>query len=310
MRTSATAPSRRRMLRSTGVVGAAALAGCLGSPFGDSCTAGADFSMEAASDADVARTVSSPVKELPPVAKRVITAALAGDGEKTYRGVYEPDVHAEYVARPADSTYHRVRVRAGDHVETTGYRYEVAFGDDVPTPRDRREVLDFTDLPTPDRDAFLGAMGASVEKLRRMNGGQFSVVFAYPDARTRERSPFVPSTGTRYVRWEGRLLRVAFAEERPAEVVTYAVTTERVATSTAAFADLVLDAQGVVLDGLSAEQRDVVEQAIDGEYSACEPYSEAFRGLRDRLSIGEHEFASFVRYDGRGYVTELAEWVQ
>jgi hypothetical protein len=92
--------------------------------------------------------------------------------------------------------------------------------------------------------------------------------------------------------------------------VTYTVTAEAVARSTGTFVDRVLDRQGVVLDGLSTEQREVVEAAIDGGYDACEPYSEAFDGLLDRLSTGEYDWASFVRYEGTWYVAEVSQWVQ
>lgn len=251
--------------------------------------------------------MSSPLADLPPLTRRVATDAL-DDGEATYRGFYEPNVGGEYVAD--DAAYYRLAVEAGEHVETTGYRYEVTFGDDVATPTADDRVIDFADLPPADRDAFLGAFGRKVSAIRSASGARFSVVFAHVDGATRERSAFVPPVDTTYVRWQGKTLRVTFAEERPVTVVTYRVTAERVARSTAAFVDGVLDRRGVVLDGLSAEQRDIVESAVDGGYDACEPYSDAFADLLDRLSTGEHGFASFVRYEGRWYISQVSQWVE
>lgn len=263
--------------------------------------------MEAATDERIAAHVSSPLDDLPPIIRRVAADALE-DGEATYRSVHEPSVHDQFVR--SDAGYYRLTVEAGDHVETTGYRYEVAFGDDVATPTADDRVTDFADLPSPDRDAFLAALGAKSEAIRSAEGAGFGVFFAYPDAETRDRSAFVPPVDTLYVRWQGKTMRVTFAQKRPATVVTYAVTAERVARSTAALVDWVLEQRGVVLDGLSADQRDIVESAIDGGYDACEPYSDAFSDLLDRLSTGEHDFASFVRYEGRWYISQVSQWVE
>lgn len=302
------APSRRRLLQSAGLFGVSALAGCLGPFFGDSCVAGTDFSMDPATDAHVANHVSSNAVDLPAIAERVVSDALA-DGEATYRGHYEPNVHADYVVTDGSPNYYRVDVRAGEHVETTGYRYDVAFGDDVATPASGDRVYEFADLPASDREAFLGALGAKA-KIRAAKGARFSVVFAFTDETARERSAFVPPTDTGYVRWQGKTLRLTFAEERPASVVTYTVAAEQVAESTPAFVDHVLAERGIELTGLSAEQRDIVEQATDGGYDACEPYSDAFAGLLEKLSTGEHDFASFVRYDGTWYFASVSQWTE
>lgn len=296
------------MLRSAGVLGSCALAGCLGSPFGDACSAGTDFTLEATTDDGIAAHVSATVAELPPVAGRIADEALA-DGETTYRSYHEPGIHEDFVRREGESAYYRLDVSASEHVETTGYRYEFALGEDVGTPARDDRVLGFADLPPPDRESILAAVGPKA-RLAEARGARFPVVFAYVDGATRERSAFVPPVGTTYLRWQGRTLRVTFAEERPATVVTYAITAEPVARSTSALVDRVLDRRGVVLDDLSAEQRDVVEAAIDGGYDACEPYSDAFAGLLDRLSTGEHDFASFVRYEGTWYVARVSQWVE
>lgn len=302
-------PSRRRVIRSASALGVTAATGCLGPFFGidDSCGAGTDFSATPVTDADVATRASSTVGELAPIVSRLVEDALAG-AKPSFSGYYEPAPRTEYVVRDGEQTYYRVAVQAGDSVGTTGYRYEVAVGDDVPAPADGDEVVAFADLPRPDRESFRLALGEGAARVGTARSIRFSVTFAFADEATQERSAFVPRTDVDYVRWQDTDLRLTFAEERPASVVTYSITADRVAESTAAFADLVLEDRGVVLDGLPADQRDIVEQAIDGGYSACKPHPEAFQDLLERLSTGEHDFASFVRYAGTWYRSSVSEW--
>lgn len=309
MRHLSASPSKRRVLQSIAAVSVTAVAGCV-NPFfgrGDSCGAGTDFSATPATDADVATYASSNVGDLAPIVGRLVEDALA-EGETSYSSYHEPDLHTEYVVRDGEQTYYRVAVQAGESVETTGYRYEVAFGDDVPAPADGDRVVAFADLPRPDRESFLGVLGKKAAGVGKASGAHFTVTFAYADEATQERSAFVPRTDVDYVRWQGTDLRLTFDEEHPVSVVTYSITADRIAESTAEFADRVLEDQGVVLDGLSADQRDIVEQAIDGGYSTCKPYSEAFHDILKRLSTGEHDFASFVRYAGTWYISRVSEW--
>lgn len=199
MRRPPESPSRRRVLQSAAAFSTAGMAGCLGSVFGESCTAGTDFSMDTATDAHVANSVSSNVTGLPPIAKQVVTDAIPS-GTVTHRSYYELNVHDEYVVRDGEPTYYRVKITAGEHAETIGYYYDVAFGDDVPVPGDGDRVVDFADLPEPDRESFLEALEAKA-KLRKVNGGQFGVTFAYTEETMRDRSAFVPQTDIDYVRW-------------------------------------------------------------------------------------------------------------
>ena len=300
--------SRRRILQSAAAFSTAGMAGCLGSVFGDSCTAGADFTMDPATDAHIANSVSSNVADLPPLAEQVVTDTIP-TGTATYRSYYELNVHDAYVVRDGEPIYYRVTVEAGDHAETTGYRYDIAFGDDVPAPSDGDRVVDFEALPQPDRKSFLGVLGAKA-KLRKADGARFGVTFAYTEEPTRNRSAFVPRTDIAYVRWQGKNMQVTFNEKQSVSIVTYTVSTTRVADSTAAFVDHILEESGIVLADLTADQQDVVAQAIDGGYNACEPYSDAFRQLLDRLSTGEHDFVSFVRYRDTWYFADVSQWVK
>lgn len=105
-------------------------------------------------------------------------------------------------------------------------------------------------------------------------------------------------------------MQITFDEEQSVSVVTYTISTDRVAESTAAFVDHILEERGIVLDGLTADQQDIVEQAIDDGYNGCEPYSDAFGQLLDRLSTEEYGFTSFVHYRDTWYFVHVRQWVR
>lgn len=298
---------QRRALLTSLAASSIGMAGCVGPLLGDSCGAGADFSMDPATDTRVANAVSSSLAGRSLITQRVVNEAITS-GETTYRGHYKPDLYTEYVVRDGDPTYFRIEIHEESSTNLTGYRYVFAFGSDVSTPSNRDRVIDFDALSKSDRESIQGAVGGE-SNFGKANSAEFSVTFVELDEATREPSAFVPRSDVEYVSWQGKEMRVTFKEECSVSVGTYTVTAERIAESTAAFANHVLDNEGLVLNGLTADQRTIVEQAIDDEYDACEPYSNAFDKLLERLSIGDGEFVSFVRYDGSWYFVQVFQWI-
>jgi hypothetical protein len=132
----------------------------------------------------------------------------------------------------------------------------------------------------------------------------------------------VPESEYAAVTYRGGRLTVSVGSRVPdAELHTYRVERETVADSREAFvrqaSDEVLE-QGVVLDdgSLTADQRDLLEAAIDAErsYDECieEGGSEALRALTSRIFGVEWPNPSwrvretFVRYDGAWYEATFA----
>jgi hypothetical protein len=78
------------------------------------------------------------------------------------------------------------------------------------------------------------------------------------------------------------------------------------------FATLAYERSGTDLDdrGLTAEQRDVVETAIDERYDECEPYSEAFAGLQEMLGgLDGDGRVDYANYGDEWYAVDLYEAV-
>uniref|UniRef100_A0A8A2VED9 Uncharacterized protein n=2 Tax=Haloterrigena alkaliphila TaxID=2816475 RepID=A0A8A2VED9_9EURY len=255
--------------------------------------------MQTVRDAHVSNEYSTPLEFLSPVTRSLVADAI-DDGDATRRGYYAPDVHTEFVSTTPKRTYYRVTTGAHDRASTTGYEYALEFGNGMRGPTDDDTVYRFDALPAHDRESLLGVIGIG-HRVRDGHGTTLSVVFAYEREREREQSVFVPETDVQYVRWEGIPLRITFDGERSVSVADHTVTAERVADSTTAFAERLFETRGVVLDDLTAAQRDIVSQARNGMYEACKPHSDGFADLLDRLTLAGGEFASFARYEGDWY---------
>ncbi|MUW13846.1 hypothetical protein GJ633_03575 [Halorubrum sp. CBA1125] len=122
----------------------------------------------------------------------------------------------------------------------------------------------------------------------------------------RDQSVFVPDGTTQYLEWDETLLRLTFEEQRTVVITSTTVSTERVATSPDGFKAYIGDNRGVVLDSLTTQQRDIVDQAIDGTYAECRPYSEPFSDLRERLSARDDSVVLLVQYDDDWYFGHLS----
>jgi len=301
--------SRRRALRAVGGVGVAALSGCL-SPI--SRSARCPGSVEGTLDLDdatatgVSNEFSAPLDMLPHATRVTVADALEAEtGEATARGYYRPDPQTEFVVTGPGPNYYRLRVTAHDRVRTTGYEYAVEIDVDDAVLPESGAVRSVAEIPAHDRDSLRGAIG-NPGLLHAPHYTSFSVVFAYEDADARDRSVFVPGRDTRYLKWDGVPLRLTFAERRTVTIASATVRTELVATSANEFRNHVGARRGVVLDSLPAEQRDILNRAIDGRYTECEPYSEPFGDLRERVSTREGGAAPLVRYDGDWYFCQLS----
>jgi len=300
--------SRRRALRAIGGVGVAALSGCL-SPVSrsDRCPGSAEGTLDLndATATGVSNEFSRPLDMLPHATRVPVANALETEtGEATARGYYRPDPRTEFVVAGPGPDYYRLRVTEHDRIQTTGYEYAVEIDVDDSALPEGGPVRSVAEVPAHDRESLRGAIG-NPGLLHAPHYTSFSVVFAYEDADARDRSAFIPGRDTRYLEWDGVPIRLTFAERRPVEIASATVRTERVATSPNEFRDHVGERRGVVLDSLPADHRDVVDRAIDGGYAECEPYSEPFGALRERLSTDGDEVAPLVRYDGDWYFCRL-----
>jgi len=297
--------SRRHLLQAVGVTGSVAVAGCLTKiPQGTSCENRTRLSLTEVQDSHVSNEFSTPVDGLPYGSKAIVNKAIE-TGEATSRGYYSPQPHDEYVVTSPNPHFYRVRATTHDPVVTTGYEYSVDVDVNEAPLSDNDQVYSFTELPSHDRDSIHRAIGNS-HLLHAPHYSSFTVVFAYELLSIREQSVFVPEATVTYVRWDGILLRLTPTESRPVQIKSTTLTAERVAESPEKFLTHMGSTRGVVLSELTGDQREIIDQAIEDEYTECQPRSDGFSGLIEQLSTGEGKSVPLVRYDGVWYFTHLS----
>lgn len=304
--------SRRRALQAGAVVAAGGLAGCAG-VLGPNCTHSASLELDRATDDAVAAAATvGAVGDLGPLSGRVAGTAVA-DGAATYRA---PDRVVRAGHYETADGYHRLSSTVTE--ETPATRYDVEF--DLSSSATPGDAVAFGDLPAADRRALL--VGLLDDVGRRLDGGgdvdvsgRMPLVF---DDAGQEASRLVPDGPVDRVRYEGAVLALSPTDETASTTLhTYRVTAERVADTTAAFAArarerLLESGPELAPAELSADQREILDRAVGGEYGygeCVDDPSPAFAGLVERL-FGDVDLEHFsatdrlVRYDGTWYLAD------
>ena len=283
-------------------------AGCLGAlgrdGQSDACSDGIHFSLQKVTVPHVSNEFSTYIESASYAPRTVVTHALDADtGESTSRSYYSLHPPQEYVVTESTDYYH-VETTDFNATETTGYEYSVDIGVDESSVSNTDRIHSFADLPAHDRESLLSAVGDP--HLLHAPHYSFSVVFAYENEERRHHSTFVPETDSHYLRWNDVLLRLVFDERRTVEITSTTVSTKPVAESPEEFFRYIRREHGTVLAPLTSRQRDIVTQAIEGTYTECRTYSDAFNNLRKQLTVENSRHKSLARYDDNWYFIHLS----
>lgn len=202
-----------------------------------------------------------------------------------------------------DGTYYRVSHTEVESRERTAYDVKLQYDPVDWTPE--RGAIAYEDLPAIDREAFGDLVRSADEYDGDTDGFDVGVGDAYADLNVSD-SVFVPEQQYDAVTYEGATVRVA-VESSVRSVERWRLELSPVADSAAAYAQQVRDEYLFELTGLSAAERDIVEQAIDEGY--YESRTDAFESVVDRLESHRAFTADdfwgewVVRYDGTVYWT-------
>ncbi|ELZ99376.1 hypothetical protein [Haloferax sulfurifontis] len=301
--------SRRSLLGGL-AVGSALLSGCLGGGLaGSSCPSSYSLEATALSDPELVDTVTQDFHEHADTVSNLVATA-ANEGEATYSTYrHLPLDSGDYVEH--DGAYYRVERERTETRERTAREVGIEY-DRNESPPTGATVFDFAELPKADREAFLAAYPS--ENFENGDGPRgFSVggyAYVYPDGADSR----LIDAGTVWVRYGGRPFEVTVGETRTVEEETFRYTLEQVGEDRAAFAAFVHEELVVPLDDLSDAERAVFERAIEGEVDECEPLSDDFAALKDRLyEISENRATShgppLVEYEGTTYEVDLVNAV-
>ncbi|QUO46640.1 hypothetical protein [Halorubrum ruber] len=294
--------SRRRTVLLTATASLTALSGCSTNDQADGARAETVLQLDEASPVGVSNEFSTPVDAVGHAGRAAVRTAIDG-GEGTVDGYYGPGVSAPYVVTD-DAEYYCVETETVDSVAAPGYAYTVEVDSVDSFLLGPPSSVPFADLPEHDRDVVRDALG-DASLIHAPHYPPFGVTFAYASAERRERSRFVPENDGQRVEWDGELLRFAFEGERSVNVATVAVRADRVASSQREFRRAVGEERGRSIDDPTADQRAVLDEAVDSEYAESPPHSEAFATVLDALSA-DGEVVPLVRYDGSWYFTHFS----
>ena len=283
---------RRQFLASGTALLAVGLAGC-GHP-------NTVLDLEAASDDDIADEDSTTAE--PGTEEYQVLTSARDDGSATRSGRDELFDRTDTVR--VDGAFYEVSETRIESSEATVYSVDVAFNPDD-TKAAVGEVA-YEDLPAFDREQL--SFIADGQEPADEEGYNVNVDYGTAEA-VGDRSALVPEQEYDIVTHEGDRYRVEVESQTvPENEYRYEVT--EVAPDVEAFADQVREEYLFALTGLSAAEREVVEEAIDGAYYEDD---DAFRSVTDRirdhegLNVDDFYGTWLLGYEDEEYLTYV-EW--
>jgi len=285
---------RRRFLGALAVGSLAALAGCSG-PNGSLRLTTMD------DDGGLAERYATQADELPDELGDFLVSVIE-DEPRSWEDTsppYERDRPVEH-----ERAYYRLDHEIVDTRTETIYVIEIDYD---PEGAVDGSTIDHDDLPSVDRAAVADLFPPPEEP---PTGEGFDLGRGHRYGSEDEAdSVLVPESEYDAVTYEGSAYPIRTERGRDVDVHTYEYTAERVATDAADLAASVRDRYRFTLEGLSADERDIVEAAIDDSYrvESDDNPPAAFESLLDRFRAheaihrDEHNGDWLVRYDGHDY---------
>lgn len=312
---------RRRALLTAGLTGLTATAGCFGFGFGSDCTRGTDLRLRSTTDADTAHAASDRLETLSPPERAAAVSARRGEQPTmwTPESSSEPFSSVDYMAD--GETYLAVETPVVETVERPGYEVRLEFDAARTVEASDSRRIAFSDLPAVDRTALFATLGypndREMEKFQRAHSIRIGGTLAYPTDEAQSKSALVPEPNYDYVRIGGSEFRLQVTGTTTVPMAQRRIELRTVAESAAEFAAIVYERDGIDLDErtLSAEQRDILQTAIDDDgYDECAPYSDAYAELqamlrRDDGDDGPRRQFDYANYLDQWYSVSLSEYV-
>lgn len=283
---------RRYYLASTAALLAGPLAGCAHS--------NTVLQMDETSDAEIAHDASRNLDGHPGAGSIVAEAVESGSTNAIGRSKpFDTDEPIEHRGR-----YYEFTVTETGQRETTVYSISIDY--DPGTETRGGTTIDHDDLPDVDRET-IGALLPPVEGSPGDDG--FGVSREFSEAEL-EQSVLVPDQEYDAVVHDGERYPIDVGDGRTVTVSDYHYEAEEIATDAAEFGASVRETYAFTLSGLSAAEREIVEEAIDGGYYEGSP-DDAFESLarrfREHEGIRTDEWGGewLARYGGTVYWVDL-----
>ena len=268
------------------------------------CSTQGSLGMEPADNETLVEAASFDDERLEPWTERALLDRVLANGTATAAGTEPPLDRDRSVRR--DGGFYNVSHTA------TGTRpgYEVTIPVDYNASSVSGAVAAFQDLPAVDRTALEPLLSRPELLDGRLEPGyDLAIQTAYTESEAGE-SALVPNRTYDAVRYEGETYPVG-TEATAERLTVYRYESALVAETVADYAAVLRDRHAFALSNLSADERDIVEAALDDTNRIDDDDSEAFESLVDRFRdyrplADDGDRGTFVvRYDGQLYVAEL-----
>ncbi|MDS0279166.1 hypothetical protein NDI85_15305 [Halomicroarcula sp. S1AR25-4] len=288
---------RRQFLAAVAVGATLPLAGC-------SDPRGSIRLTDVSDDAALADRWAIPTGDLADSYRDLAVGAIEDDAERaTVTDTHPPfdptwpiAYEGSYYAVDSEATNERTRTQYG--VESTV--------DPDPTPE---RTVAYADLPAVDREKLDRIFDSDTA---RDPGETLGVGVRYTDAEAAE-SVVVPEPEYDGVTRDGATFGVAVRDSREVTVADYRYRAELLARDATGLAAIARERFRFSFDGLSADQRAILDDAKNGEAESEDPPSEAFTALVERfrahddvaVEVSEYSGTWLVRYDGADWWAEV-----
>lgn len=299
-------PSRRRVLLTSGAALGGLFAGCVE-------PGGALAMTPVPTDEQLAREATRSVDaEREPDTVALLETALADDGTSIEddRPPFRPERPVAF-----EGTVYDVEWTVADERTESGYLVTAIVGGDGDNGDDEgwEPEADFEELPPVDREA-IAALPDLVAEYRRDDHPADQRLgtdgrFYHEDDQALEDSVLVPDPAYEFIAVDGEPVTIEVRRhERVVESYRYEL--EVLGETLAAYGETLRD-RAFSLAGLSGDERDLVEEAIEDGQAVVGMNDEAFVGVGEKLlehePIFEDEYTGewLVTYDGHLYWTEL-----
>ncbi len=284
---------RREYLATMGAFLAVPFAGCAHST--------GVLQLDEVSDEGIADRASRDVSEN--VEARHIVTETVTNGTSTASGRSPPLEPGKPVIH--ENRYYAISVRETGQRDTATFSISVDY-DPQETPAG--STITVEDLPSVDR-AALDHLIPPHEDAPRGEGMDFGIDRAYAETEMNQ-SVLVPEQEHEFVRYQSEVYMIQVGDPRDTTVFEYEYEADELAANATEFADIVRTEYRFSLAGLSAAEREIVEDAIDNGYYEDDP-TDAFESLvgrlRDQPALTNEEGGGewLVRYNDTEYWATL-----
>lgn len=291
---------RRRVLELLGTGGLAAQAGCLDvlpGQGGPDCVPRFGLRLREVSDAEIAAETERPPADLQPLARDLVEGARESgtatfdsamwvppdweEGRSPFRVFRRTGREPFSISPPGEPRHRFVRLPDGHKrivvetvttAETTEHVFVARTTDEINERARAAEAMALDALPVHDRRMALAFLEGLADRSEINEFGRQWYV-GYVQEGLVASSRLLPEPERPYLSVNGWYLELESQETDTGTRAVYEVSLDHVADSAEGFAAAVKDVDGVDLDeaDLSADQRDVLEEAAGGTYWQCLP---------------------------------------